>query len=127
VSRWRVALAGVALASALAMPVVADEPVRALFAERCGTCHALGPVDRPMQGPRLDGLIGRPVAGIDGFDYSLALEKLGKAGLVWDAPTLARYLADPRGVAPNGFMAQPRLSDAERSAIVALLAATPMR
>ena len=55
---------------------------------------------------------------VSGFDYSPAL---AKAGFVWDARSLERWIADPESVVPGQRMGF-RVDDAsERADIVAFL------
>jgi cytochrome c len=110
------------LAAAAHSAPAADRALgEALYPERCGHCHALAPSEKPFQGPRLDRLKGRIAGSLDGFDYSLALEKAGRAGLIWDAAKLDAYLADPQSVVPGTFMAAPKLTTEERAAVIAFL------
>ncbi len=86
-----------------------------LFARRCTGCHSL---DGIKVGPALRGVLGRRAGDNPLFQYS---EGLKKAQLVWDEPTLDRWLADPEGLVPDNDMAF-RLNDAgERAAIIAYL------
>jgi cytochrome c len=65
-------------------------------------CHQLGENARNGVGPALNGVIGRPAGTYPGYNYSAATRK---SGLVWDEPTLARYLRSPRGVISGTRMA----------------------
>lgn len=86
-----------------------------LYESRCGACHSLQ-TDRI--GPRHAGIAGRRAGSIDGFAYSPAL---AKAGFVWDAVSLDRWLADPEALVPGQRMGF-RVGDAgERADIVAFL------
>jgi cytochrome c len=88
---------------------------RELYEKRCAGCHSL---DTRKVGPPIRGVFGRAAAADPGFPYSEALKK---ARLVWDEPTLDRWLADPEALVPDNDMAF-RLSDAdERAAIIAYL------
>jgi len=69
--------------------------------QRCYACHSVDPHEATrLQGPSLYRIIDRPAASIAGFEYSDALRRKGAAGLVWDAATLERYLADRRRSSP---------------------------
>ena len=86
---------------------------------RCAACHALG-FDRV--GPRHCGVLGRRAGGIKGFDYSMAMRK---SGIVWNARTLDRFIADPLGVIPGTTMTYAGIKDsAERADLIAFLAST---
>lgn len=76
---------------------------------QCQACHV---VDKEQNrvGPHLVGIIGRPAGQVDGFKYSPVM---AESGLVWDAATLAQYLADPKGFLPGNRMAFVGLRKAE--------------
>lgn len=86
-----------------------------LFSRRCGGCHSM---DRDKAGPSLKGVFGRPAGSGASFPYSDALKK---SGVVWDATTLDRWLADPEKVAPGNDMAFHLENAAERAQIIAWL------
>jgi cytochrome c len=92
--------------------------------QRCYACHSIDPHEAAhLQGPSLYRLIGRPAAAIAGFAYSDAMRRKGADGLVWDAATLERYLADPEAVVPGTNMSVPPLRDeAERADLLTYLA-----
>jgi cytochrome c len=59
---------------------------------------------------------------LPGFAYDAMREK-GAAGLVWDADTLERYVADPESVVAGTSMSAPPLRDKqERTDLIAYLA-----
>jgi len=85
---------------------------------RCQACHALA-YDRT--GPRHCGLFGRRAGSVPGFAYSPAMRR---SGIVWDARTLDRFLADPPGVVPGTSMTYAGVKDGkERAALIAYLKA----
>jgi cytochrome c len=92
--------------------------------QRCFSCHSVDPNEAAdLQGPTLYRVVGRPAAAIPGFDYSDAMKAKAAAGLVWDAETLDRYIADPEEVVPGTRMIVPPLREAqERADIIAYLA-----
>jgi len=106
-----------ALAALLASATVlarADDPERgkALYAARCGACHA---VDTNRTGPMHAGLIGRRAGSLPGFAYSPAL---AQSRIIWTAETLDQWLRDPEALIPGQRM-YFRVSDAgERQAII---------
>jgi len=90
-----------------------------VFRSQCGICHSVQP-NRNIIGPSLFGVVGRHSGQIAGFHYSGA--NLA-SGLVWDPPTLDRYLASPRQVVPGTAMTYPGLKDdAARHDLIAFLA-----
>jgi cytochrome c len=62
---------------------------KALFEKRCTGCHTL---TQNREGPRLQGVYGRPSGTAEGFAYSAALKN---ARIVWDDQSLDRWLTDP--------------------------------
>ncbi len=83
---------------------------------KCKACHTLEAPDGReivkggLTGPNLYGVIGRRAGTAPGFRrYSSALAAAGSAGLVWDATTLAAYVADP-----DAFL-RARLGDSSAS------------
>ncbi|MBX3613983.1 MAG: cytochrome c family protein [Burkholderiaceae bacterium] len=83
---------------------------------RCLACHALQ-YDRT--GPRHCGLFGRKAGGVPGFDYSEAMKR---SGIVWNAATLDRFLANPLGTVPGTTMGYAGIADArERADLIAYL------
>jgi cytochrome c len=92
--------------------------------QRCFACHSVDPNERSMlQGPSLYRIMGRPAGAIPGFEYSDPMRRKGAAGLVWDAATLDRYIADPEGLVPGTAMSAPPLRDEQdRADLLAYLA-----
>lgn len=89
---------------------------------RCAACHAMT-YDRV--GPRHCGLVGRRAGSIEGFEYSPAMKK---SGIVWNAKTLDRFLADPMKTVPGTTMTYAGVPDPqERADLVAYLAAEQCR
>jgi len=86
----------------------------------CGACHSVAPDGTALIGPNLRGVMGRSVAGVDGFDYSPALRALGGT---WTPERVDQFLADPNGFAPGNRMGLAGIEDAgERANLVAYLA-----
>jgi cytochrome c len=76
------------------------DPTRgaALFEKRCTGCHSL---TSNHEGPRLQGVYGRPTGSIPSFPYSDALKS---AHLVWNDQTLEQWLTDPDAFLPGNNM-----------------------
>lgn len=83
---------------------------------RCQACHSLA---RDRTGPRHCDLFGRRAGSVAGFDYSAAMRH---SGIVWNATTLERFLADPLGTVPGTTMGYAGVTDArERADLIAFL------
>lgn len=65
----------------------------------CRTCHQLNGTDGT--GPHLNGVVGRPIDGVAGFNYSGALLVLGDT---WTVEALNTFLENPRSAAPGTRM-----------------------
>ena len=90
--------------------------------KKCRACHLVGENARNAVGPALNAIVGRRAGAADAYAYSANLKELGAAGLVWDEPTLQRYLENPKAVVPHGKMAFPGLEEAqERADVIAYL------
>jgi cytochrome c len=59
----------------------------------CLTCHNFGKGQGSKVGPDLYGVVGRPVASVEGFNYSPALKAMGGT---WTFDALNTWLKDPR-------------------------------
>jgi cytochrome c len=85
--------------------------------QRCFACHSVDPAEpAKLQGPSLFKIIGRPAAAVPGFVYSEAMQRAAAAGLVWDAATLDRFLADPDAVVAGTAMSIAPVRDADERA-----------
>lgn len=67
-------------------------------------CHDMTAAARSKLGPPLWGIVGRPVASVEGFDYSPAMREAHNKASAWDAATLEVYLRNPRAWAPGTTM-----------------------
>jgi cytochrome c len=86
---------------------------------KCRACHKLEP-GANLTGPTLFGVVGRPVASVDGFAYSAALVEHGGE---WTPEQLDPWLENPRADIPGNKMSFAGLKSAEdRAALVAYLA-----
>lgn len=117
----------IALAAFSASPGLADGDAEAgakVF-NRCKACHV---ADKPQNrvGPSLMGVVGRPAAAVDGFNYSAPMQQKAAEGLVWTEENLAAYLAGPKALVPGGTMAFAGLKKPEEIAnVIAYLKAHP--
>ena len=69
----------------------------------CRSCHMIATPEGEViqrgggRGPNLWAVIGRPVAGVEGFRYSASLAAYGATGAVWTPETLAAFVTNPTG------------------------------
>jgi len=118
---------GPAVAAADAGP----EPIEHLMAEAdidrgrrvsraCLACHSFDQSReiRP-QGPPLWGIVGKPLASVDGFTYSSALKEEGGT---WTVEKLNEYLWNPRRAIPGNRMNYRGIrSPEDRAALIAYM------
>jgi cytochrome c len=87
--------------------------------QKCYACHATEPGRNELAGPSLHGILGRPVAAVEGFDYSPAMRAFAAANPSWDRALLDRFAADPEALVPGTSMAFHGMPDpAERKALL---------
>lgn len=86
---------------------------------QCRACHVAAEGQAHTVGPNLWGIVGRPVASMENFDYSASLKDIDGE---WDFETLSRYLFDPRALAPETRMIFQGVKRAEdRADLIAYL------
>lgn len=88
-----------------------DAKAGALVFKKCGACHTATEATNKV-GPSLMGIVGRPVATAEGYNYSPAMKTFGE-GKTWDEATLAGYLADPKGMVKGTKMSFVGLKKAD--------------
>lgn len=95
---------------------------RAYFRAECTLCHSAEAGDQGGgQGPGLQDLFGRKAGGQTNYTaYSAALRD---SGIVWDADSLQRFLAEPTRVVPGTSMVIAVDSAADRANLAAYFAA----
>ena len=74
------------------------------FARQCVSCHVVANADGEIlasrnarTGPNLFGVIGHPVAGVEGYRYGDDILAVGASGRVWDEEAFVAYVMDPTG------------------------------
>ena len=108
-----------AVAAASAQDAASADRGKQVF-EQCAPCHSLAP-DVTIVGPSLHGLLGRPAGSLISFDYSNAMYA---SGIVWNADTLAQWVAGPAKMVPGTKMQFGGIKDpAQVADLIAYLAA----
>lgn len=89
---------------------------------KCKACHSIEAKDGT--GPHLNGVVGRPIATVEGFAYSDSMAAHHPA--VWDAETLFHFLENPKAFAADTkmkFAGLPKPED--RANLIAFLTQHP--
>lgn len=87
---------------------------------KCKACHKLDGSDGV--GPHLNGVVGRPIAGIDGFSYSDAMVAHADEAPDWTPEALQEFLTNPKGVVKGTKMSFAGLKKPEdRADLIAYL------
>jgi len=98
-----------------------------LYQRHCMSCHLLSDDGPPALGPALSDIVGKPAGEIEGYVYSPALLEKAATGLIWDSPTLDRFLRSPAELVPGTKMGFPGLSSADdRQKLIQWLAGTEL-
>jgi cytochrome c len=127
--RERIAVAGVAavlLGAGLANAESLDDRLKKANPAKgetvfdgCRGCHSIEDGGPTLLGPNLWSVINRPVAGVDGFEYSEALKEFGGT---WELGRLDEFLADPSAIVPGTRMAVGGVEDRfDRANLIAYL------
>lgn len=89
------------------------------FRFRCGGCHEMSVEAGSNFGPHLEGIIGRKVAAVEGYDYSKALKE---ADFVWTEEVMDSWLAKPESLLPGMCMTFKGVPDEDvRKAMIAFM------
>jgi cytochrome c len=121
----RIFIAGAVAAAALTGPAAsAGDPERGAELYRpCAACHMIGEGAIHRVGPHLNGVLGRTVGAVEGYDFSATLMEAGADGAIWDDLALDGFLANPRGYYPGTTMAFRGIRSAEdRADLIAYMA-----
>lgn len=98
---------------------VADPEAGEKKFRQCKACHTAEAGEPNRVGPNLYGIVGGPVASVEGFKYSPALRDHGGN---WDVERLDAFLENPRKTVPRTRMTFQGLSDpADRADVIAYL------
>ena len=98
----------------------ADPAAGEKIASKCKSCHTFDEGGANRIGPNLYGVMGRKIAGHEGFSYGDALK--AKAAESWTYDNLNAFLTSPRDWAPGTKMTFAGIKSAEdRAALLAYL------
>jgi cytochrome c len=87
--------------------------------KKCQACHTFNKGGRNMVGPNLWGVVGRPKASEQGFNYSAAMKAKGGN---WTIDDLNQFINNPRGYVPGTNMTFAGIQrDSERADLIAYL------
>ena len=103
--------------------IVGDAEAGERVYRKCQACHMVGEGAQNRVGPQQNGILGRTVGALEGFNYSDALMEKNAEGAVWTPETLAAFLENPRDWAPGTKMSFAGLrKEEERNDVIAYLA-----
>jgi cytochrome c len=107
-----VAVAAASLMVAGAAHADGDAAAGAKVFKKCAACHTATEPKNKV-GPSLMGVVGRPVATVEGYTYSPDMKAFGADGKVWDDALLDQYLKKPKVLVPKTKMAFAGLTKEE--------------
>ena len=68
----------------------------------CDSCHSLNEVGRGYKiGPNLYGILGRPAASREDYNFS---EELKRSGIIWTRESLIAWIVSTETMVPGTFM-----------------------
>ena len=74
----------------------------------CRSCHSVAKGGPNMTGPHNYGVVGSKAGAQEDYNYSEALKT---SGIVWDAPTLDKWIENPRQLVPGTKMSFAGVKD----------------
>lgn len=104
--------------------IAAADPAKGQAASRrCLACHTVEKTGANKIGPKLWGVVNRPVASVPDYSYSDAMKEFSAGGQkAWTYSELDPYLLDPKAHVPGTKMVFPGIKkDDERASVIAYL------
>lgn len=95
------ALLALGSTAALAQSPAGDPAKGANVFKKCMACHAVGEGAKNKVGPELNGIVGRKMGAVAGFNYSDTLKEHNAKGDVWTPEVLSAYLENPKAYMPG--------------------------
>ena len=90
--------------------------------KKCVACNMVGDGAKNRVGPQLNGIVGHPIASVDGYTYSSGMKDYAKAQVVWSEEALATYLENPRKTVKGTRMSFAGLrKESDRENVIAYL------
>lgn len=106
----------------LAMIASEDPAAGEKVAKKCAACHTFEEGGKNKVGPALWNIVNRPVASVDGYNYSDAMKAHAEGGTVWSYEELEAYLTKPKEHVPGTKMVFAGLrKEGDRAALLAYL------
>ncbi|MCB1471515.1 MAG: cytochrome c family protein [Rhodobiaceae bacterium] len=90
--------------------------------KKCKACHEVGEGAKNKVGPELTGIVGRAIAGVEGYAYGDDIKAKGAELGAWTEELLFEYLASPKDfVGGKSKMTFALKKDDDRHDVIAYL------